>query len=159
MYVYCHFWCHDTLPFYLAFNTVLLAMVPSIRKLALELQVGMAANFWTVNLRANKIEVGGGPSEVRSTVRRPAEPRWHLARDHYLKIDPALASPAVWVSDIKDATLFRIELPLWYAVEWPPSPLRTGRETFASSGSSTKTYSILACRQLARRWRKPNRRV
>jgi len=32
-----------------------------------------------------------------------------FGKRYYLKIDPALPSPAVWVSDIKDATPFRIE--------------------------------------------------
>jgi hypothetical protein len=41
--------------------------------MALELQVGMAANSWTVNLRANRIEAGGVLSEAYSIVRRRAE--------------------------------------------------------------------------------------
>ena len=32
-----------------------------------------------------------------------------FGKRYYLKIDPALPSPAVWVSEIKDATSFRIE--------------------------------------------------
>ena len=32
-----------------------------------------------------------------------------FGKRYYLKIDPALPSPAVWVSGIKDATPFRIE--------------------------------------------------
>ena len=75
--------------------------------MAHELHVGMAANSWTVNLKANKIEAGRSIAAC-STVRR-ALSNMAFGKRYYLKIDPALPSPAVWVSDIKDATPFRIE--------------------------------------------------